>query len=144
MSEKYAFIEAEHATVAGETACAPAVTQMCGWLRVSRSGFTNGGRGRRVRQRNAGIEPKLLIAKAFKDSDGTYGYRRIADSTLTGRALHSSYNTTFAAKCGRRFWAQLLVEPGGAGVSAPGRTSRRRARWGERWLRVRRARHRRS
>ena len=39
MSEKYAFIEAEHATMAGETACAPTVTQMCGWLQVSRSGF---------------------------------------------------------------------------------------------------------
>ena len=39
MSEKYAFIEAENATVAGETACAPMVTQMCGWLQVSRSGF---------------------------------------------------------------------------------------------------------
>jgi hypothetical protein len=35
VSEKYSFIEAENATVAGETACAPTVTQMCGWLQVS-------------------------------------------------------------------------------------------------------------
>lgn len=120
MSEKYAFIEAEHATVAGETACAPAVTQMCGWLRVSRSGFyewRSRPESAAAKRRN---ELKLLIAKAFEDSDGTYGYRRIADSTLTGRALHSSYNTTFAAKGGRRFWAQLLVEPGGAGVPLRG------------------------
>ena len=77
MSEKYAFIEAEHATVAAETACAPTVTQMCGWLLVSRSGFYE-WRSRpdspAVKRRN---ELKLLIAKAFEDSDGTYGYRRI-------------------------------------------------------------------
>ena len=78
MSEKYSFIEAENATVAGETACAPTVTQMCGWLQVSRSGFYE-WRSRpdsaAVKRRN---ELKLLIAKAFEDSDGTYGYRRVA------------------------------------------------------------------
>jgi hypothetical protein len=73
-----AFIEAEHATVAGYTACAPTVTQMCGWLRISRSGFYE-WRSRpdsaAAKRRN---ELKLLIAKAFEDSDGTYGYRRVA------------------------------------------------------------------
>ena len=78
MSEKYAFVEAEHATVAGETACAPTVTQMCGWLKVSRSGFYE-WRSRpdsAAAKRRSGL--KLLIAKAFEDSDGTYGYRRVA------------------------------------------------------------------
>ena len=42
MSEKYAFIEAENATVAGETACAPTVTQMCSWLGYPGPGSTNG------------------------------------------------------------------------------------------------------
>jgi transposase InsO family protein len=78
VSEKYAFIEAEHAAVAGYTACAPTVTQMCGWLQVSRSGFYE-WRSRpdsaAAKRRN---ELKLLIAKAFEDSDGTYGYRRVA------------------------------------------------------------------
>ena len=78
MSEKYSFIEAENATVAGETACAPTVTQMCGWLQVSRSGFYE-WRSRpgsaTAKRRN---ELKLLIAKAFEGSDGTYGYRRVA------------------------------------------------------------------
>jgi transposase InsO family protein len=77
VSEKYAFIEAEHATMAGETACAPTITQMCGWLRVSRSGFYEW----RSRPDSAATkrrsELKLLIAKSFEDSDGTYGYRRI-------------------------------------------------------------------
>jgi putative transposase len=78
VSEKYAFIEAENATVAGETACAPTVTQMCGWLQVSRSGFYE-WRARpgsaAAKRRN---ELRLLITKAFEDSDGTYGYRRVA------------------------------------------------------------------
>ncbi len=78
MSEKYTFIEAENATVAGETACAPTVTQMCSWLQVSRSGFYEW----RARPDSAAAkrrkELRLLIAKAFEDSDGTYGYRRVA------------------------------------------------------------------
>jgi putative transposase len=78
VSEKYLFIEAENATVAGETACAPTVTQMCGWLQVSRSGFYEW----RARPDSAAArrrdDLKLLIAKAFEDSDGTYGYRRVA------------------------------------------------------------------
>ena len=78
MSEKYSFIEAENATVAGDTACAPTVTQMCGWLQVSRSGFYE-WRSRpdsaAARRRD---DLKLLIVKAFEDSDGTYGYRRVA------------------------------------------------------------------
>jgi putative transposase len=78
VSEKYAFIEAEDATVAAEAVRAPTITQMCAWLRVSRSGFyewrsrPESAAGKR---RN---ELRLLIAKAFEDSDGTYGYRRVA------------------------------------------------------------------
>jgi putative transposase len=78
VSEKYAFIEAENATLAGDTACAPSITQMCGWLGVSRSGFYEW----RSRPDSAAAKRrqklKLLIAKAFEDSDGTYGYRRVA------------------------------------------------------------------
>lgn len=78
MSEKYAFIEAEDVTVAAGTACAPSITQMCAWLRVSRSGYYE-WRSRpdsaSAKRRN---ELRLLIAKAFEDSDGTSGYRRVA------------------------------------------------------------------
>lgn len=78
MSDKYAFIEAEDATVAAEAAHAPTITQMCAWLRVSRSGFYDW----RSRPESAAAKRrndlKLLIAKAFADSDGTYGYRRVA------------------------------------------------------------------
>jgi putative transposase len=78
VSEKYEFIEAEYVTMAGDTAPAPTIVQMCAWLRVSRSGFYE-WRSRpesvTAQRRNT---LKLLIAKAFEDSDGTYGYRRVA------------------------------------------------------------------
>ena len=39
MSEKYALIDAECATLAGDEAYAPTVTQACEWLGVSKSGY---------------------------------------------------------------------------------------------------------
>ena len=78
MSEKYAFIEAGHAAVAAETACAPSITQMCSWLRVSRSGYYEWKSRPDSAAAERRQELKLLITKAFEDSDGTYGYRRVA------------------------------------------------------------------
>ena len=78
MSEKYAFIEAENATVAADTASAPNITQMCSWLGVSRSGFYEW----RSRPDSASAQRrnklKVLITAAFNASDGTSGYRRVA------------------------------------------------------------------
>jgi putative transposase len=75
VSEKYSFIDAEYAACA---ASAPTVALMCSWLDVSRSGFYDW----RSREESAAArrrqELRLLITKAFEDSDGTYGYRRIA------------------------------------------------------------------
>lgn len=51
---------------------------MCSWLRVSRSGFYEWRScpdSARARRR---AELKILITKAFEDSDGAYGYRRVA------------------------------------------------------------------
>lgn len=79
MSEKYAFIEEEYASVAGDRACAPTVTRMCAWLSVSRSGFyewRTRAESAATKRRN---ELKPLIIKAFGDSDGTYGCRRVAE-----------------------------------------------------------------
>ena len=77
MSDKYEFIDAEYATVAADTAAAPTITCMCWWLGVSKSGFyewrSRPGSATAKRQQRL----KLLISKAFADSDGTYGYRRI-------------------------------------------------------------------
>ena len=78
MSETYEFIDVECATVtAADQACAPTVTRMCSWLEVSKSGFYE------WRSRPLSVtakrreELRLLISKAFEDSDSTYGYRRV-------------------------------------------------------------------
>ena len=77
MNDKYTFIDAQCADFPAGGGNAPTITCMCRWLGVSKSGFydwrsrpESAAAGRRA-------ELKLLIARAFADSDGTYGYRRI-------------------------------------------------------------------
>jgi putative transposase len=74
VSDKYELIDAEYAT----GAAAPAITQMCEWLEVSRSGFYEW----RSRPESATEERRsrlaLIIARIFEDSDSTSGYRRVA------------------------------------------------------------------
>jgi putative transposase len=74
VSEVYEFIDVEYAT----SGSAPAITLMCRWLEVSKSGYYEW----RSRPESATVkrreELKLLIKKAFDDSDGTYGYRRVS------------------------------------------------------------------
>ncbi len=73
MSDMYEFIDAEYAT----REKAPAILQMCAWLEVSRSGFHEW----RSRPESATAKRReylsLLIRKAFDDSGGTYGHRRV-------------------------------------------------------------------
>ncbi len=73
MSDVYEFIDVEYAT----GSAAPAITRMCAWLEVSKSGYYEW----RCRPESATTkrreELKLLVKKAFDDSDGTYGHRRI-------------------------------------------------------------------
>jgi putative transposase len=69
VSSKYEFID-------GEKANYP-ITKMCLWLRISTSGFYE-WRSRpdsATSQRRERL--KLMIIKAFEDSDSTYGYRRL-------------------------------------------------------------------
>jgi len=73
VSEVYEFIDAEYAT----SGAAPAITLMCRWLEVSKSGYYEWrSRPESATAKRRG-ELKLLITKAFDDSDGTYGYRRV-------------------------------------------------------------------
>ncbi len=69
MSAKYAFIGAEKANYP--------VLKMCGWLSVSRSGYYEWvSREDSAAEKRRGFL-RLLITKAFEDSHGTYGHRRI-------------------------------------------------------------------
>jgi len=73
VSEVYEFIDAEYAT----SPAAPAIARMCAWLEVSRSGYYEWRSRPESATAKRREELKLLIAKAFDDSDGTYGYRRV-------------------------------------------------------------------
>lgn len=73
MSDVYEFIDAEYAT----SAAAPAITRMCAWLEVSKSGYYEWRSRPESATAKRRAELKLLIRKAFDDSDGTYGHRRV-------------------------------------------------------------------
>jgi putative transposase len=78
VTEKYGFIDAEYAdAAAADAACAPTLTQMCGWLDISRSGFYDWRNRPDSDTAKRRAELRLLVARAFEDSDGTYGYRRV-------------------------------------------------------------------
>ena len=73
MSKVYEFINAEYAT----SAAAPAITRMCAWLEVSKSGYYEWRSRPESATAKRREELRLLIKKAFDDSDGTYGHRRV-------------------------------------------------------------------
>jgi putative transposase len=73
VSDIYEFIDAEYAT----SPAAPAIACMCRWLGVSKSGFYEWRSRPESATAKRREELKLLIQKAFEESDGTYGYRRI-------------------------------------------------------------------
>ncbi len=73
MSDVYEFIDAEYAT----SGAAPAITLMCRWLEVSKSGYYEWRSRPESATAKRREELKLLVGKAFEDSDGTYGYRRV-------------------------------------------------------------------
>jgi putative transposase len=74
VSEVYEFIDVEYATCG----TAPAITRMCAWLEVSKSGFYEWLSRPESATAARRAELKLAIGDIFDDSDGTYGYRRIA------------------------------------------------------------------
>jgi putative transposase len=79
VSAKYEFIDAQYADMpAGGGNLAPTITCMCKWLGVSKSGFYEWRSRPDSATAKRREELKLLITKAFGDSDGTYGYRRLA------------------------------------------------------------------
>ena len=75
MSEMYEFIDAEYATCEN----ALAVTQMCAWLEVSKSGFYDWKSRPESETAERRRKLALIIRRIFDDSDSTYGYRRIAE-----------------------------------------------------------------
>ena len=117
MTEVYDFIDAEYATREN----APAVTRMCAWLDVSKSGFYDW----KSRPESATAERRnklaLIIRKIFDDSDSTYGYRRIAwqlarQGTVAGPELVRKIMRELGlVACQPRPWRPSTTKQGQAG-----------------------------
>ena len=77
MSDRFEFIDAEHAASTADINPGLPIGRMCTLMEVSRSGFYEwkGRPASATAERRE--ELKLLIMKSFDDSEGTYGYRRV-------------------------------------------------------------------
>jgi putative transposase len=117
VTEVYEFIDAEYATREN----APAVTRMCAWLEVSKSGFYDW----KSRTESATAERRrklaLIIRRIFDDSDSTYGHRRIAwqlarQGTVAGPELvRKIMREQRLVACQPRPWRPTTTRQGQAG-----------------------------
>ena len=107
VTDVYEFIDAEYATLVRH---APAITQMCAWLGVSKSGFYDW----RSRPESATAKRqeklRLLIRKIFDDSDGT--------RTGTGASLTQLARQGIVAGAGAGPQADAAAGPGGLPAAA--------------------------
>jgi putative transposase len=122
VSSKYEFIDAEYAAgTTADTADAPTITQMCGWLEVSRSGFYDWKSRPESATSARRNELKLVISKAFEDSDGTYGHRRWPPSSPAGACVPGwswsghLMNELGLVACQPRPWRPATTQQGAAG-----------------------------
>jgi putative transposase len=86
---RYEFIDAEKATLNSDGTRRYSIKQMCTWLEVSTSGYYEwlGRPASETSKRRERLKP--LIVKAFTDSDGRYGYRRVQGQLARwGRYVH--------------------------------------------------------
>jgi putative transposase len=118
---RYEFIDGEKATVTGTGEAKYTIVQMCSWLEVSRSGFYEwwGRPASATATRRAFL--RLVIVRAFDDSDGTYGYRRL-HAQLARWGERASLELVRAlmrelglVACQPRPWRHSLTESGPAG-----------------------------
>jgi putative transposase len=98
---KYEFTDAEYATRAGDTACAPSIVQMCRWLEVSRSGYYEWKtRPESATSRRREVL-KVKIKALFEENNEEYGYRRMHQVLVRG-----------GEECGDELVRQLMRELG--------------------------------
>ena len=130
MSEKYALADAECATLAGDEACAPTVTQACEWLGVSKSGYYE---WRSRPQSEASKRRELLKIKVkalFEANNEEYGYRRMHAAAgprrraVQPRALRRLMRELGLEPCQPKPWRHSLTEQDGQAGPIPDLVSR--------------------
>ena len=121
MTSRYEFIDDEKATVTSDGVKKYSIVKMCEWMEVSTSGFyewADRPRSATARRRD---RLGLLIAKAFEDSDGTYGYRRVhAQLARWGQActpelVRALMRVLGLVACQPQPWRHSLTEAGASG-----------------------------
>ncbi len=89
MTARYEFIDAEKATTGSDGNTLYSIKQMCRWLKVSVSGYYDWLSRPMSATAQWREDLKPLIVKAFTDSDGRYGYRRVHEQLVRwGRRVH--------------------------------------------------------
>ena len=121
MTEKYEFIDAEYAALAGDEACAPTITQTCEWLGVSKSGYYDWmSRPQSETEKRREIL-KLKIKALFEVNNEEYGYRRITAVLRRGgeqaddETVRKLMRELELVPCQPRPWRRSLTEQGQAG-----------------------------
>lgn len=125
MSARYELVDVEKATRTPAGVLKYSVVKMCQWLDVSTSGYYEwlGRAASATAARRAHLA--LLIAKAFADSDGTYGHRRL-HAQLARWGEHASPELVRAimrdlrlVACQPRPWRHSLTESDPAPAPIP-------------------------
>jgi putative transposase len=121
VNARYEFIDEEKATTTETGGRKYTVVKMCAWMEVSASGFYEW----RSRPQSATAVRrdylKLLIEKAFTDSDGTYGYRRLHaqlarwNEHCTPELVRALMRALGLVACQPRPWRHSLTESGPSG-----------------------------
>jgi putative transposase len=121
VSAKYAVVDADCATPAGEEACAPSVAQMCEWLGISKSGYYEW----RSRPQSAAAKRrellKIKVKALFEFNNEEYGYRRVHAALARGgercspELVRALMRELGLEPCQPRPWRHSLTEQGQAG-----------------------------
>jgi len=117
VSDMYEFIDAQYAT----SPAAPAITRMCRWLGVSKSGYYEWRSRPESATAKRREQLKLLVRKAFDDSDGAYGHRRVwAQLTRWGvqaglELVRALMRELGLVACQPRPWRPATTQQGQAG-----------------------------
>lgn len=121
MNARYEFIDAEKASTTADGEKKYRVVKMCGWMEVSTSGFYDWLTRPQSATGARRDQLKLLIAKAFADSDGTYGYRRVHaqlarwGQRCTPELVRALMRVLGLVACQPRPWRHSLTEAGASG-----------------------------
>jgi putative transposase len=120
VTEKFGFIDAQYASSSDEEK-APTITQMCGWLEVSRSGYYD-WLSRPLSDTAKRMELlKLKIKVLFYANNEEYGYRRIHAVLVRGgekvddETVRKLMREQGLEPCQPRPWRHSLTEQGPSG-----------------------------